>query len=85
MSCLFEDLADDEHLTETVDINCSGRTFIRPFCCCAILNDLITIKYLVERVVLQCHVLVPNVAIRALSNVILHIAVVADRRIMMQM
>ena len=29
MSCLFEDLADDE----TVDINCSGRTFIRLFCC----------------------------------------------------
>ena len=27
MSCLFEDLADDE----TVDINCSGRTFIRLF------------------------------------------------------
>jgi hypothetical protein len=45
----------------------------------------ITIKYLVERIVLQCHVLVPNVAIRALSSVILHIAVVADRRITMQM
>jgi hypothetical protein len=46
---------------------------------------LITFKYLVEHVVLLCHAVVPNVAIRALSNVILHIAIVADRRITMQM
>jgi hypothetical protein len=45
----------------------------------------VTIKYLFKHVVLLCHAVVPNVAIQALSNVILRIAIVADRRITMQM
>jgi hypothetical protein len=52
---------------------------------CPKIDFRVTFKYLVKHVILLCHAVVPNVAIRALSNVILHIAIVADRRITMQM